>query len=214
MKTNARELAYQTIKARILSCEYVPGCMLNETRLSQEIGVSRTPIREALNDLSHELLVTVYPKRGTIVNPIDLEAVNEVYQVRNLVEPFIVRTYGAMIDKGRLIASRRNQVHIQQDDVHASTHYEADEDLHQIIMDANPNKYLAEALMRVYDQNRRIRIMTGNRDSHRLGCSCIEHIKIIDNILCNEYEAAAREMQNHLLSSWKATIDLLVMRDE
>ena len=65
MSENLKELAYETIKQKIIYCEYRPNTFLSESLLMKEIDASRTPIREALNKLEQEGLVTIIP-RGKI----------------------------------------------------------------------------------------------------------------------------------------------------
>ena len=210
-KVTVKQMAYDIIKSKILSCEYEPGRVINEAMLCDEIGVSRTPIREALSDLEHEMLVTVYPKKGTMVSKIDFSVVNDVFQVRRLIEPFIIRNYGVLINKDTILQARDVQETICLDKTTSNYHYKSDEDLHQAIVAANPNQYLTESLLKVYNQNQRIRILTGNTSEERLVISSKEHIRIIDFILCDEFQAAADEMLKHLMSSWQSTIDMLVV---
>ena len=101
MSTSLKDKAYSIIKERILTGKYESGIMLNEVALSEELGISRTPIREALNDLEHEMLVKVLPKKGTQVCGIDFEVVRDLFQVRILIEPFIIQQYGPLIDNRR-----------------------------------------------------------------------------------------------------------------
>lgn len=60
---NLKQIAYETIKEKIINCEYMPNDILSEMMLMKEIDASRTPIREALNMLSQEGLVKIIPKR-------------------------------------------------------------------------------------------------------------------------------------------------------
>lgn len=214
-KLSASESAYGIIKSRILNCIYAPNQMLNEVALSSELGMSRTPVREALNKLEHEMLVSIYPKHGTIVSPIDLTVVRDVFQVRKLLEPFIILQYGCLIDPERLIVSLNLQKTIRAD-VSSATRiqYEADDDLHQIILAANPNRFISETLLKVYDQNQRIRILTGEKSQERLFNSCNEHISIINSLLSNDYAIAAQRMEEHLAASCHATINYLVSSSE
>lgn len=209
-QSTAGEHAYTVIKNRIMSIEYPPESMLNEVALGNELGVSRTPVREALNKLESEMLVTIFPKRGTMVAPINFDVVRDVFQIRKLLEPFVIENYGMFIDRDRLYKSLATQMDIKENQSEENFHYQADRDLHQIILDANPNKYITETLLKVYDQNQRVRILTGSKSRERLVKSCEEHLEIIDCLLCNDYAAAARKMDNHLSASWLATIHILM----
>ena len=76
--------------------------MLNETLLIKDIGVSRTPVHNALAKLQSENLVTLIPKKGAIVCGITLKDMLEVLDIRLLLEPELVRRYGDMLDKSKL----------------------------------------------------------------------------------------------------------------
>ena len=70
---SAREAAYETIRSRIITMELKPGDELNDHALAQELGISRTPMREALIMLNIAHMVTIKPQSGTYVAPIDLK---------------------------------------------------------------------------------------------------------------------------------------------
>ena len=69
---NARDLAYHTVRSRIITMELKPGDPLNDRELAEELGISRTPMREALILLSNAHMVAIKPQSGTHVAPIDL----------------------------------------------------------------------------------------------------------------------------------------------
>lgn len=207
MSTSLKDKAYSIIKERILTGKYESGIMLNEVALSEELGISRTPIREALNDLEHEMLVKVLPKKGTQVCGIDFEVVRDLFQVRILIEPFIIQQYGPLIDKQALIRIKQIQQHAEETGKEAQ--FQSDSDLHQLIISSNGNRYLDESIRKVYDQNQRIRLMTGEKSESRLIASAAEHIAVIDALLVEDYPKAAEAMRVHLAASWKATLDML-----
>ena len=70
---SARELAYQTVRSRIITMELKPGDPLNDRELAEELGISRTPMREALIMLNIAHMVVIKPQSGTYVAPIDLK---------------------------------------------------------------------------------------------------------------------------------------------
>ena len=69
-KTNLKTLAYTAIRHKIITCEYAPGTFLNEERLTEELRLSRTPVRDALSRLEQEELIEIRPKRGIMVTPL------------------------------------------------------------------------------------------------------------------------------------------------
>ena len=210
MAISLKDKAYTIIKSRILSGYYEPNTMLNEVALSDELGISRTPIREALNDLEHEMLVNVLPKKGTQVSEIDFDVVRDIFQVRLLIEPYILRKFGPYIDKQQLILIKGIQQKAEVTGIEEQ--FESDNDLHQLIISSNPNRYLDESIRKVYDQNQRLRLLTGQKSTKRLIASAAEHLAVIDAILVEDYDEAAQAMEVHLANSWRATLDVLFQK--
>lgn len=88
--TTAREYAYQALKQRILTLDLRPGVKLSEKKISEELGVSRTPVREAFIKLRDEELLDIFPQSGTFVSKIDLTHAEEARFVRELIEGAII----------------------------------------------------------------------------------------------------------------------------
>ncbi|RRO16348.1 GntR family transcriptional regulator [Saccharopolyspora rhizosphaerae] len=86
------DLVADSLRNAILAGELRPGETLVERRLSELLGVSKTPVREALIGMAHTGLVTVVPNKGITVRTLTLEDVRKVYEVRLLLEPWAVRT--------------------------------------------------------------------------------------------------------------------------
>lgn len=82
----ARAYAFRTIKQNMISLELEPGTMISENELGAAIGVSRTPIREALIELGKLRIVEIYPQKGSLVSLIDSEIVEEVRFIRLVLE--------------------------------------------------------------------------------------------------------------------------------
>ena len=94
-KLSLKLQAYQYLKTKILNCEYRPNEFLNEQKLCAEMGnISRTPMRDALGRLEQEGLITILPKKGLMVSGITEEDVHSMFEMRLLVEPYALRTYG------------------------------------------------------------------------------------------------------------------------
>ena len=86
----AREYAYQALRQRILTLDLQPGAKLSEQKISEELGVSRTPVREAFMKLRDEELLDIFPQSGTFVSKIDLSHAEEARFVRELVEGAVI----------------------------------------------------------------------------------------------------------------------------
>ena len=97
------ELAYQYLLDKILSCEYLPGQEISEKMLNEELSFGRTPIREALLSLKSQNLVTVYPRHGMRIRPFTKKYINEIYQIRKIIEPTIVVQFKGVYSKTTLM---------------------------------------------------------------------------------------------------------------
>lgn len=108
-ETNLKQIAYETIKRKIIHCDYMPNDILSEMMLMEEIDASRTPIREALNMLSQEGLVRIIPKKGIMVLPLTMKEVAMTFEARMLMEPYIIEHYSQYIDHVKLRNSANRQ---------------------------------------------------------------------------------------------------------
>ncbi|WP_425440548.1 GntR family transcriptional regulator [Planifilum fimeticola] len=90
-KGSTREFIYQTLRDKILRLELKPGIKISEAEISEQLKVSRTPVRESFLKLSQEDLLEIYPQKGTFVSLIDLDLVEEGRFVRENIERAIVR---------------------------------------------------------------------------------------------------------------------------
>jgi DNA-binding GntR family transcriptional regulator len=85
------EQAYLALRDRLIMLEIAPGEPLQEGRIAEELGVGRTPVREALKHLELDHLVVTYPRRGTFATTVDITALAAITQVRAALEPVAVR---------------------------------------------------------------------------------------------------------------------------
>lgn len=90
-RETARDYAYRMIKDNIIRLELEPGCLISENELAAELGLSRTPVREALIALSRAKVVEISPQKRSIVAPIDEALVEEARFVREVLECGVVR---------------------------------------------------------------------------------------------------------------------------
>lgn len=89
-KESAREYALRQLRSNIVSLELKPGSAVSENELAKELGLSRTPVREALQELQKSNLIEVYPQRGIMIAHIDFNIVNEMVFFRRVLEKAVV----------------------------------------------------------------------------------------------------------------------------
>lgn len=200
--------AYDIIRENIISCRYAPGDFLNEMQLMDEIGASRTPIREALNKLEQERFVRIVPKKGIMVSELTLREINELYQVRLMLEPQVLRQWGEWIPVEELERCHTRLVNYSPE-MNMLERNELDNSLHRLIVDYCPNCYIREWFGHVFSQNQRVRIFTG-QIGQRMELNNESHLKILDKLLLGDYNVAAELMSEHLEESKRATFDILL----
>ena len=205
---NLRDKAYEVIKEKISNCEYQPGQFLIESELMKEVGSSRTPVREALNKLEQERLLKIMPKRGIYVNDITLGLVNEIFEGRLLVEPYIIQCYGKNISKDLLRQQR--ELLASGGAAENAVLFARDRDLHQLIVNSSCNEYMITLMNQIYTQNHRLRVMTGQKIESRLKVTQEEHLAICDCLLADDINQAAKLMQVHLMNSKTASVNVML----
>lgn len=104
----AREYALRIIKDNIISLDLEPGSSLNDMEVSTELGVSRTPVREAIMELSKSKIIEVYPQKGSRIALIDLELVNEARFLRLVLERAIVELACEMATQEDIVRLEEN----------------------------------------------------------------------------------------------------------
>ena len=200
--------AYDIIKDNIIACRYATGDFLNEAQLMGEVGVSRTPIREALNKLEQERLVRIVPKKGVMVSELTLREINEIYQVRLMLEPQVVRQWGDRIPVEELERCRMRLLNYSPE-MSMLERNDLDDSLHRLIIDYCPNSYIHDWSNHLYSQNQRVRIFTG-QIGQRMELNNAGNLKILDKLLLSDYDAAAVLMNEHLEEGKRDTFDTLL----
>ena len=181
-KLSLKLQAYQYLKTKILNCEYRPNEFLNEQKLCAEMG------------LEQEGLITILPKKGLMVSGITEEDVHSMFEMRLLVEPYALRTYGNLIPREQLEAYTELMHHPERIDDFCKS----DDDFHELLMSSLPNKYLRSGYDRITGLNTRFRIMTGKVSMINQDQTCEEHLEILNAALSDNWNTAADALQHHL----------------
>lgn len=107
-KENAREYALRQLRENIISLNLKPGSSVSENELAKELGMSRTPVREALQELQKIKLIEVYPQRGSIISLIDFEIIEETVFLRRVLEKAVVEELCDIITEEKLLELEKN----------------------------------------------------------------------------------------------------------
>jgi len=189
---------HQILREAIVSVHLVPGQTLSEMDLALELGVSRTPVREAFIRLAMEGLVGVFPQLGTIVAPIDVDAVLEAQFVREVLEVAAARL--ACASSGPSAVTPLSDVLEAQtrasDASDNDRFHELDDDLHRMVFERAGHPASWRVVHSAKPQLDRVRHLTLPDASTRLR-DLTEHREIVDAISSGDAEAADVAVRLH-----------------
>ena len=196
---SATERAYGHTKARVLDGTYAGGSLITEGEISEAVGVSRTPVREAFLRLQAEGLLRLYPKRGALVVPVSPAEINDVMETRGMIERFAV---DKVIASGghREVGDRLRDALGQQRRLKKSpaTFNEADREFHGLLVAATANQVIIDLYAALRDRQVRMGLTTLRRDPHRVDRILEEHAALADAITKGDRDGAFRCLTDHL----------------
>lgn len=196
-----RERAYIELRAMVLNGTYAFGQRMGEEAVAEELGVSRTPVREALMRLHADHLLRRYADGGFYVAEPDLIELRDLYELRLAVEVHaILRASDSDVehDRDALTALRAKWVQIQAaPPAPDGSFIELDEQFHLTLCRASGNEALVETLAGVNARIRPVR-MYDFLSADRIAVSASEHLDITDAVLARDYDTAARLMRQHI----------------
>ena len=146
----AHEYVRRTLRSAVLDGSLPGGTRLVQSELAQQLGVSTTPVREALRDLATEGLVVLDPHRGALVRALDLDEVRELYQLRMTLEPLMVQRMMSSITPEQLASAEQLQRRMEQP-CDASTWAELNRDFHAIFSQGDEESRLGKILAGLRD---------------------------------------------------------------
>lgn len=188
-----RDVVFQTLRQAILHGELKPGERLMEIHLAQKLGVSRTPVREAIRKLELEGLVLMIPRKGAVVAEITMTDLEDVLEVRMALEELAVKSACRKITQEQLAEVKRLAAEFRKllysEDVTACA--EADVAMHDAIYEATGNRRLVQMLNNLREQMYRYRMeYLKDRQAHSF---LVEEHEEIVNALENRDEKRALE---------------------
>ncbi len=176
----------------------MPGTKLAEQQIADIFKVSRTLVRQALNQLSRDRLITLEPARGAFVAQPSVEEARQVFEVRRMVEASMVRQLCAVITDAQVAQLRRHLATesdaVARTDVTGRTRLLAD--FHVVLARMLGNEVLAQLLADLLSRCSLIALMY--QSAHSAEHSAEEHVAIVDAIEKRDSRAAARLMDSHL----------------
>lgn len=196
---NTRRLVHTWLRRQIIGLELAPGEPLSEAEIGSRLGVSRTPVREALILLAEEGLVEVFPQRGSFVGPIRYEDVVSAQFVREAIECSSLEQGGALVSAGdvaelRALIVRQHEAEHAED---AAAFFDLDEEFHLRLMRACGHesawRIVASAKAQM-DRARRLSLPEGGKMTGLIE----QHESVVDALDLGDVAAAVARLREHL----------------
>jgi DNA-binding GntR family transcriptional regulator len=196
---NARRQAYEALREAIIAGSLVPGTRLSENELAESLGVSRTPVREALLRLREEQLVDVVPQMGTFVTPISISAVKDAQFLREAVECAAVRlaterATPEQVERLRTILARQE---VARDAGDFDAWFGLDEEFHHALCELSGRGIAWSVGQRANGHLARVRRLSLPVPSY-LTEMVDEHRRVVDAIDLGDPDLAEAALRHHL----------------
>ena len=198
-----RSQVFQTIRDDILKGKYEENDELREATLGKELGVSRTPVREALRQLELEGLIQIIPNKGAYVTGITQKDVKDIYMIRSLLEGLCARWATEHITKEQMEEMEENvylsKFHAQKG--HLEQLAELDNRFHDILYEACDSKMLEHQLKDFHQYVLRVRKKT-LASANRGPKSNEEHEQIMEAIKAGNADLAEQLAHQHMINAY------------
>lgn len=204
------EMVYESLRDAIVNQDLKPGERLRDTDLADEIGVSRTPVREAIRRLEMEGYVTIQPRKGAYVAGLSSKDINEVFEIRSELES-LAASLAALRATDEDINELRAAMEYEADIFGSSDlikTIEEDTKLHELIFKASKNKRLLAMVKDLREQVQRFRTTTLAVPG-RMKFAHEEHNKVIEAIINRDSEAARKAAKEHIESAKAALLEVI-----
>ena len=194
-----RDVVFHTLRRGIMQGDLKPGERLMEIKLANRLGVSRTPIREAIRMLELEGLVVMIPRKGAQVAEITEKDLKDVLEVRMGLEELAVKFACQRITEEQLDnlyhASRKFEEAVKREDLTELA--QADVDFHDLIYKATGNERLVQLLNNIREQMDRYRVEYLKEEEIR-GSLVQEHDTLLEKLSQRDLEGAKQVTQSHI----------------
>lgn len=194
-----RDIVCEAMRQAMVDGVFHPGERLMEIQLAEDLGVSRTPVREAIRKLELEGFVVIIPRRGTYVADISIRDINEVYEIRIALDVLAAGLAAARISSEDFIKLNEYLHEIEEciENNHTDKLVELDVAFHDVLYHASNNKRLVGIISNLREQMTRIRTRSMNYRDRRHE-TFQEHRKLVAAIADKNVEEAKRIAREHL----------------
>jgi len=206
------ERAYRAIRDSLVMLDIRPGAPIIEDQLAQDLGVGRTPVREALKRLQYERLIATYPRRGTFATEVNITDMAHISEVRQQLEPLAAAQAARRAteqDRAILTDLMQELERVGSDRREADELMRLDLQVHRAIYAATHNPYLEDTLVRHDNLATRIWCLFLDRLPGGMVRHVDEHRTLIQAIVDGEPDKAAELARSHVEGFERAVRDTI-----
>lgn len=205
-RQSLQQKVYVHLKEAINEQIYKPGDILNERKISAELEVSRTPVREAFKALEAEDIVEYIPYRGVMVKSLSVEDLVYIFQVREALESLVIKL---AIDKinNETIRKLQNCVKAQESLSEATGNrirefIKLDMEFHNILVDTSNNPFLKQLILDTRDKLARLGVTALYSGPQRFKETIDEHRQIVSALKADDSKLSLEAMEQHIRNTY------------
>mgnify|MGYP004576890481 FL=1 len=207
-----KKQVYDTLRMKIVSGELLPGARLHEEGLCGELGVSRAPLREAMNMLDRDGFVRIIPRRGAVVTDVTPNDIEMLWNIRILLEPNAAVMAMDNIPEKKVLELREMLQRVENDPSDFVRYMESDIAVHALFVDYLDNRYLKDILRNLKEHSMRMRWNVEQRRTAEsvpvILESTKEHMAIIQAVEDRQSDALYDAVMKHLIDSKFRTMNI------
>lgn len=207
-KFSLRGRVFHKMREDILRGRYKQNEAMKELQISKELGVSRTPVREALRQLELEGLVTIIPNKGAVVTGINAKDISDIYAIRSMIEGLSAKWAASNITEEQLDELEEivylSEFHLKKG--HIDQLYELDTRFHEMLYEASASKILRHVLSDFHHYVQRVR-KTSLSSEERAVKSINEHKAILEALRKGDGEEASALTNVHVRNTSRNVIE-------
>ncbi|NLA59062.1 MAG: GntR family transcriptional regulator [Firmicutes bacterium] len=202
-----RDIVFENLREAIITGQLRPGERLMEVQIAEELGVSRTPVREAIRKLELEGLVVMVPRKGAYVSNVSIKDISDIFQIRRALEGLAAELAADRLTEEQLEELEQLLVRTAEtvEKLDILTTVDMDTGFHQVIYEASRNEKLSSMLYHLREQIQRFRTQSLSRPG-RLEQALLEHRAIMDALKERDGELARRLVEEHIENAESALL--------
>ena len=210
-----RDVVFNTLRAAILKGELQPGERLMELQLAAKLGVSRTPIREAIRMLEQEGLAVTIPRKGAEVAKMTLKDMEDVLEVREALDELAAQIACTKMNEQQMaeLIRIKDEFEKNTDSSDVKLIAETDERFHDIMYESRDNAKLVVLLNNLREQIYRYRVeYLKNKDNYPALIQ--EHEEIVEALKAHDKDKVTEAMHKHVMNQAMAVKEVIQMQDQ